>query len=83
MTVKFSLLRNMRTYSIELRERNYPTFEGRYNAYVGVYGQLSGEYMGCIDDCLKMDVAENEAPILANNAEDFINSHKYSSPVIW
>jgi len=34
MTTKFSLLSNYRTYGIELRERNYPTFEGRYNAYI-------------------------------------------------
>lgn len=82
MTYGFSLLSNMRTYSIELRERNYPTFEGRYNAYVGVYGQLSGDFLGLIEKPLKMDVTHNDLPELMLSAETFIkgNNHPVS---IW
>jgi hypothetical protein len=55
-TLNFSIVSNYRTYQIQLRERNYPKFEGRYNAYVNVFGQLSGDYLGTIEQPLKMDV---------------------------
>lgn len=80
-TLKFSTVYNYRTYDIELRERNYPSFEGRYNAYVGVYGQLSGEYMGNIEQPLKMDIEHDELfnPELINAAMQLIQSgHKVS-----
>lgn len=46
---KFCSLENHRTYSIELKECNYPTFEGKHNVYIGVFGQLTGEYLHNID----------------------------------
>ncbi len=75
MTVKFSLLSNGRTYGIELRERNYPTFEGKYNAYIAVYGELSGDYLGSIETPVKMNVTPCEIDNLINVAEPFIYSH--------
>lgn len=72
MEIKFSILSNMRTYGIELRERNYPTFEGKYNAYVACYGQLSGNYLGCIDIPLAMDINESDAANLIADAEKLI-----------
>lgn len=83
MNNAFSLLSNMRTYSIELRERNYPAFEGRYNAYISCYGQLSGCYLGNIEEPLKMDVCEDDLPELLLNAESFIQSHKHVPVSIW
>ena len=83
MTNGFSLISNMRTYSIELRERNYPTFEGRYNAYVSVYGQLSGQYLGNIEEPIAMDVTEDNLPDILLNAENFIQSNKYCPVSIW
>jgi hypothetical protein len=77
-----SILKNHRTFSIELRERNYPTFEGKYNAYVAVWGQLSGQYLGAIDTPIKSDITEDEAPQLLNELEAFISSHNVI-PVIW
>jgi len=80
-TLKFSLLQNSRTYGIELRERNYPSFEGRYNIYVSVYGPLSGDYLGNIEQPLKMNVVEDELfnPALINEAINLIyNGHKVS-----
>jgi hypothetical protein len=75
-TLKFSTVYNSRTYGIELRERNYPTFEGRYNAYVSVYGQLSGDYLGNIEKPLKMDISKDDlfAPELINEAMELIKS---------
>lgn len=73
----------MRTYSIELRERNYPKFEGRYNAYVSVWGQLSGDYLGNIEKPLKMDVSKEDIPALLLNAEQFIWDNKYCPVSIW
>lgn len=73
----------MRTYSVELRERNYPTFEGRYNAYVSVYGQLSGQYLGNIDTPLKMDVCPDDVPELITAAEEFIMSNPNHQVAIW
>lgn len=73
----------MRTYSIELRERNYPTFEGRYNAYVSVYGQLSGQYLGNIEEPIAMDVTEDNLPDILLNAESFIQLNKNCPVSIW
>lgn len=71
--VKFSVLRNMRTYAIEFRERNYPKFNGRYNVYVSVYGQLTGHYIGTIEEPLKMDVDSSEdVNNLIESANDLI-----------
>lgn len=83
MLYGFSLLSNMRTYSIELRERNYPKFEGRYNAYVSCYGQLSGQYLGNIEEPLKYDVDQSDIPDLLLNAENFISNNKYVPVSIW
>lgn len=82
MEIKFSILSNMRTYGIELRERNYPAFEGKYNAYVACYGQLSGDYLGCIETALASDITEEQAIDLVPNAEKLIFT-SYSRPVIW
>lgn len=83
MDVKFSIISNCRTYGIELRERNYPKFEGRYNAYVSVYGQLSGNYLGAIPEPVKMDISEDyNATELINEAERLIMSGRYK-PEIW
>lgn len=72
----------MRTFTVELRERNYPKFEGRYNAYVGVYGQLSGEYLGAIEQPLAMDIDESNVSDLLLTAEKFVQSN--NNPVsIW
>lgn len=68
-----TVLSNSRTYGIELRERNYPTFEGRYNAYVEVYGQLTGDFIGLIEEPLKMDVVPSDLPELANMLGDFVS----------
>jgi len=81
--IRFSLLCNYRTYGIELRERNYPTFEGRYNAYVACYGQLSGDYLGCLPTPLAMDVTPDEAPDLAIMAAEYITLFGHSKPMIW
>lgn len=83
MLYGFSIIKTMRTYSIELRERNYPTFTGRYNAYISVWGQLSGDYLGNIEEPLKMDITENEVPELLLNAEQFIEDHRYCRVSIW
>ncbi len=72
MKYSFSILANCRTYAIELRERNYPTFEGRYNAYVSVYGQLSGQYLGAIPYSIASDITENEVPEILLNADKFV-----------
>ena len=83
MTFKFSTISNMRTYGVELRERNYPTFEGKYNAYISVYGQLSGEYLGNIETPLRMDVSAEDVPELLETAEAFIFENKYTPVSIW
>jgi len=46
---KFCSLENYRTYSIELKERDYPFFDGTHNVYIGVFGQLTGEFLHTID----------------------------------
>jgi hypothetical protein len=79
----FSILKNNRTYSIELRERNYPKFEGRYNAYVSTYGQLSGEYLGNIETPLKMDITPEDMPELLAMAENFIFENRYTPVSKW
>lgn len=70
----FSLRKNSRTYGIYLRERNWPAFQGYYNVYVSVYGQLSGEFMGWIEEPLLMDVTANAiySPFLLSLAEQHI-----------
>jgi hypothetical protein len=73
----------MRTYSIELRERNYPVFTGKFNAYIAVYGQLSGEFLGLVEKPLKMDVAESEMPALLESAEAFIWDNKHCPYSKW
>ena len=83
MKLHFSLLNNGRTYGIELRERNYPKFEGKYNAYISVYGQLSGQYMGCIEEPLKTDITEAESIDLLNEAEKFIYNNRHTPVSIW
>lgn len=83
MLNSFSLLSNYRTYSVELLPRNYPTFEGRYNAYIAVYGQLSGQYMGMIEEPIKLDVNESDVPELLLNAEQFIIDNRYAPVSIW
>ena len=83
MQNSFSILSNMRTYSIELRERNYPTFEGRYNAYISCYGQLSGDYLGNIEAPIKLDVDYSDIPELLNNAESFIMVNRHVPVSIW
>lgn len=73
-------LKNGRTYGIELIERNYPAFEGKYNAYVEVYGSFTGDFMGLVETPLKMDVTPLELPVLANMLEEFISvSHNISN----
>lgn len=81
MEIKFSIHRTARTFGIELRERSYPKFEGKYNAYVAVYGQLTGDYLGSIPEPLAMDIAEDEAINLIPAAEALI-AQGYK-PVIW
>lgn len=77
----FSTVYNYRTYGIELRERTYPKFEGKYNAYVMVFGQLSGDYLGSIEQPLKMDITEDEIFNLIPEAEQLVKAgHKVS---IW
>lgn len=83
MPFSFSIVATMRTYSIELRERNYPTFEGKYNAYLGVWGQLSGDYLGCIEQPIKMDITENEVSELLLNGEQFVKDHAHCKVSIW
>lgn len=83
MLYGFSLVANMRTYAVELRERNYPAFTGRYNAYIAVYGQLSGEYLGSVEMPLKMDIDENEVPALLESAEEFIWDNKHCPVSVW
>lgn len=83
MQYGFSLLSNMRTYSIELRQRNYPTFEGRYNAYISCYGQLSGQYLGNIEHPIKLDVIESDVPELLINAGQFILDNRNVPVSIW
>lgn len=80
MLYGFSNIATMRTYSVELRERNYPKFEGRYNAYINVYGQLSGEYMGMIEEPLAMDlIPENVSDILNNtDLKKFVHNAQFS-----
>lgn len=70
----FCLLHNMRRYSVNLRERDYPTFEGRYNAYISVYGQLSDKYLGDIEYPIAMDVTPDDIPFILNtiNLPEFI-----------
>lgn len=83
MQNSFSLLSNYRTYSIELRERNYPTFEGKYNAYVSCYGQLSGQYLGNIELPIATNVTDQDIPQILLNAESFILENKYVPVSIW
>ena len=52
--IKFSVITLMRTYSLEFRPQDYPTFKGLYNVYIAVYGLLSGEYLGSISEPLKI-----------------------------
>lgn len=74
-TIKFSLLSNYRTYGIELRERNYPRFEGRYNAYMAIYGQLSETYLGTIESPMAMDITPDDLPQLLEDAEIYIRGN--------
>ena len=83
MTIKFSIVNTARTFGLELRERNYPTFEGRYNAYISVYGQLSGDYMGNIETPLRMDVSIDELPQLLSEAEQFVTEGKNHRVSVW
>ena len=83
MNIKVTLLSNYRTYGIELRERNYPQFEGKYNDYISVYGQLSGQYMGCIEEHFKINITENQAPEFTKDIEQFIQDNKYRPVSIW
>ena len=83
MEIKQTLLESGKTYGIELRPRNYPKFLGRYNAYLSIYGQLTGQYLGCIEIPMQTDITEAEAPELSNIAEQFIKDHKYFTPKIW
>lgn len=83
MENRLSILSNYRTYGIELIERNYPEFLGKYNAYVSVYGQLSGNYMGCIEEPLKVEVTEEEIPNLLNQVEEFLKNNRYTPVSIW
>jgi hypothetical protein len=83
MNLQLTKLDTGRTYGIELRERNYPKFEGKYNAYISVYGQLSGQFLGLIETPIKTDITEEEAPELLNIAEQFIIDHKFCTPTIW
>lgn len=68
-------LRSGNQYGIELRERNYPTFEGRYNAYIQVFGSLSNQFLGLIEEPLKFDVTPDEVPELQNMIEDFLKKN--------
>lgn len=78
----FSIIESMRTYSIHARARNYPAFEGKYNLYVSVYGQLSGAYLGDIEEPLKMDCKEEEIGEVLNNTDlnTFVKNQRFS---IW
>jgi hypothetical protein len=70
-------LQSGKQYGIELHERNYPKFEGRYNAYITVYGELSEQYIGKIEEPLKLDVCKDEIYNLANLIPDFIANNNY------
>ncbi len=83
MKYGFSIVNTMRTYSIELRERNYPVFAGRYNAYMAVYGPLSGEYMGLIETPIKLDITENDVPELLLNGEKFVKDNACCKVSVW
>lgn len=83
MKYGFSTRNNMRTYSLDFREQNYPKFEGLYNVYIAVYGQLSGEYLGSIERPLAMSQTEENASELLLNAEQFINDNRYTPVSIW
>jgi hypothetical protein len=83
MTIKFSIVNTARTFGLELRERNYPIFEGRYNAYISVYGQLSGDYIGNIETPLRMDVSIDELPQLLLEAEQFVTEGKNHRVSVW
>lgn len=83
MLNSFSIVSTRRTYSIDLFERNYPSFQGRYDAYIAVYGQLSGDFVGWFGTPLKMDVTKNDMPELLRMAERFVKDHAYSKVSIW
>lgn len=77
---KFSSLKNMRTYSIELKECNYPKFDGKYNIYIGVFGQLTGEFLHNIDSLpIASKITKQQAidlqNILIEKAENVIFTH--------
>lgn len=82
MLYGFSIIATGRTYQIELRERSYAN-DGKCNAYLAVYGQLSGDYMGCIEEPIKFEITENEVPELLLDAEDFVFRHKHCRVSIW
>jgi len=79
----FSIRANMRTYSLNFRERNYPKFEGKYNVYISVYGQLSGQYLGDIEEPAAMNVTEADAPAILEGAENFVMNHRNTPVSIW
>lgn len=83
MMYGFSIVSTMRTYYIELRERNYPTFNGKYNAYMAVFGQLSGDYLGLIETPIKQDITENDVPKLLLKGEQFVKDHAYCKVSVW
>jgi len=70
-------IQSRRIYGIELRERNYPEFTGKYNAYVEIYGALENQYIGLIEIPLKMNVSPEDLPELLNMIPDFI-MHDYT-----
>jgi len=71
-------LNSAKQYGIALRERNYPTFEGKFNAYVEVYGALSEKFLGYIDTPIKEDVTAQEIPQIQNMIEDFIKDRNFN-----
>ena len=78
--IKFSIIANMRTYCLEFRERNYPAFEGFYNVYVCVFGQLSGDYIGTIETPLAMNVDSSiDTNKLIESANELIYSNHKTS----
>jgi hypothetical protein len=83
MFYSFSVVSTKRTYQIELRERNYPKFECKFNAYIAVFGQLSGDYMGSIEKPIATDITEDSVPGLLLTADKFIEDNRYYPVSIW
>lgn len=54
--IHFSVLSTARHFSLEFKPRTYPKFDGLFNVYCCVYGQLTDNYIGTIPQPVKMAV---------------------------